>query len=116
MRTTATIPELNGTSSATAAEPPAPPSEQASSPVSAPSEADLVVVPPEPGPEQMALRNKLTVTVPEAAALLGISRALAYELVAREEIPAIRLGHRLVVPTHRLLDLVFDKRWDRPER
>jgi excisionase family DNA binding protein len=64
----------------------------------------------------MALRNKLTVTVPEAAALLGISRALAYELVAREEIPAIRLGHRIVVPTHRLLDLVFNERWNRPER
>jgi len=56
------------------------------------------------------------VTVPEAAALLGISRALAYELVAREEIPAIRLGHRIVVPTHRLLELVFDERWNRPER
>jgi len=64
----------------------------------------------------MALRNKLTVTVPEAAALLGISRALAYELVAREEIPAIRLSHRIVVPTHRLLDLVFNERWNRPER
>jgi excisionase family DNA binding protein len=58
----------------------------------------------------MALRNKLTVTVSEAAALLGISRALAYELVAREEIPAIRLGYRIVVPTHRLLDLVFNER------
>ena len=116
MRTTATTPVLNGTSSATATEPPARPSEQASSPATAPDEAELEVVPHESGPEEMALRNKLTVTVSEAAALLGISRALAYELVAREEIPAIRLGHRIVVPTHRLLDLVFDERWNRPER
>jgi len=46
-------------------------------------------------------------TVSEAAAVLGISRALAYELVARGEIPAIRLGHRIVVPTKRLYDLVL---------
>ena len=116
MRTTATTATSAGASAATATDPPARPPEQASSPVSAPNEADLDVIPHESSPEEMALRNKLTVTVPEAAALLGISRALAYELVAREEIPAIRLGHRLVVPTHRLLDLVFDKRWDRPER
>jgi predicted DNA-binding transcriptional regulator AlpA len=33
--------------------------------------------------------NKLTFTVPEAADLLGISRALAYELVGRHELPAL---------------------------
>jgi excisionase family DNA binding protein len=33
-----------------------------------------------------------------AASLLGISRALAYELVARGELPSIRLGRRLLVP------------------
>jgi excisionase family DNA binding protein len=109
MRTTATSQASTGASSATATGPPAQP-DQASSSASAPSEADLDVVPHESGPEEMALRNKLTVTVSEAAALLGISRALAYELVAREEIPAIRLGYRIVVPTHRLLDLVFNER------
>jgi len=46
-------------------------------------------------------------TVSEAAAVIGISRALAYELVARGEIPAIRLGHRIVVSTKRLQDLVL---------
>jgi excisionase family DNA binding protein len=48
----------------------------------------------------------LTLTVSEAAALLGISRAFAYELVARDELPAIRLGRRILVPTRRLLRLV----------
>ena len=51
--------------------------------------------------------DRLTMTVREAAEVLGISRALAYELVARGEIPAIRLGHRIVVPTKRLEDLVL---------
>jgi excisionase family DNA binding protein len=40
----------------------------------------------------------LTITVERAGQLLGISRSLAYDLVHRGEIPAIRLGRRLVVP------------------
>ena len=41
--------------------------------------------------------GKLALSVPEVAELLGISRAFAYELVARRELPALRLGRRLVV-------------------
>jgi len=37
-------------------------------------------------------------TVSEAASALGISRTLAYELVARREPPAVRLGRRIVIP------------------
>ena len=51
--------------------------------------------------------ERLTVTVEEAAALLGISRALAYELVARGELPCLRLGRRLVVP-RKALDQLLD--------
>jgi excisionase family DNA binding protein len=40
----------------------------------------------------------LTITVEEAARRLGISRGLAYTLARRGEIPAVRLGRRLVVP------------------
>jgi excisionase family DNA binding protein len=40
----------------------------------------------------------LTITVEQAARRLGISRGLAYTLVRRGEIPAVRLGRRLVVP------------------
>lgn len=40
----------------------------------------------------------LTITVEQAAQLLGISRGLAYDLVRRGEIPAIHLGRRVVVP------------------
>lgn len=37
-------------------------------------------------------------TVPEAAKLLRISRNLAYELVARRELPCVRLGRVIRVP------------------
>lgn len=42
--------------------------------------------------------ERLTITVEEAAKRLGISRGLAYTLARRGEIPAVRLGRRLVVP------------------
>jgi excisionase family DNA binding protein len=47
-------------------------------------------------------RDRLVFSVEEAAYLLNISRALAYELVARGEIPSIRLGRRIVIPRRQL--------------
>jgi excisionase family DNA binding protein len=41
---------------------------------------------------------RLVLTVDEAAYLLNISRSLAHELVAKGELPAIRLGRRIVIP------------------
>ena len=38
-------------------------------------------------------------TVDEAAEVLGVSRASAYEGVKTGEIPSIRIGRRIVVPT-----------------
>jgi len=38
--------------------------------------------------------------------LLGISRDLAYDLVATREIPSVRLGRRLVVPRHALEEML----------
>jgi excisionase family DNA binding protein len=54
------------------------------------------------------LHQRLALTVEEAGALLGISRDLAYELVARKELPSIRLGRRLVVP-RRALEAALDR-------
>lgn len=51
--------------------------------------------------------NRLVLTVTEVAAALGISRAHAYELVARGELPSLRLGRRIVVP-HRELDRLLN--------
>ena len=43
---------------------------------------------------------RATMTVPEAAKILGISRGLAYELIAAGRFPApiIRAGRRILVP------------------
>jgi len=42
--------------------------------------------------------QRLCITVPEAAEMLGISRNFAYELVRRGKLPAIRFGKRLLIP------------------
>ena len=57
--------------------------------------------------------RRLTVGVPEAARLLGISRSLAYELVARGELPCVRLGRRVVIPIRAIDDLLASAR-ERP--
>lgn len=46
--------------------------------------------------------DRLTVTVPEMAEMLGIGRIKAYELANIKGFPAIRLGKRIVVPVDQL--------------
>ena len=43
-------------------------------------------------------REKLTITVPEAARTLGISRGLAYQMAREGTLPVLRFGRRMVVP------------------
>jgi len=50
--------------------------------------------------------NRLVLTVAEAAGRLGISSDLAYDLVARGELPSLRLGRRIVIPRIALLAFV----------
>lgn len=42
--------------------------------------------------------ERLTVTVPEAAKLLGVSRMTAYAAVREGAIPSLRIGRRVLVP------------------
>jgi excisionase family DNA binding protein len=42
--------------------------------------------------------ERQTLTVEEAAQILGISRSSAYEAVRRGELPVVRIGRRYVVP------------------
>lgn len=44
-----------------------------------------------------------TIKVERAAQILGIARNSAYAAVERGEIPSIRIGKRLVIPTARFL-------------
>jgi excisionase family DNA binding protein len=54
----------------------------------------------------------LVYSVPQAAALLGVSRTHAYELVARGELVHVRLGRRVLIPRvalERLLDVAVQR-------
>lgn len=42
--------------------------------------------------------ERLVLTVSEAAKLLGLSRGSAYEAVRMKQVPAIRIGRRILVP------------------
>jgi len=44
------------------------------------------------------MTERLTVSVPEAAKMLGISKNSAYNAVARGSVPSLRIGKRIVVP------------------
>jgi excisionase family DNA binding protein len=50
--------------------------------------------------------DRLTMTVPEVAEVVGISRAHAYELIRLGRIPSLRLGRRLVVPKKALEEFI----------
>jgi len=53
--------------------------------------------------------GRLTWTVTEAARLLGISRASAYEAAHRGELPVRVIGRRLLVPRVALLRLLGER-------
>ncbi len=59
----------------------------------------------------MADNDALLLKVPEAARLLDISRGLAYELVARGELPSIRLGRVIRIPRHGLEQWIARQAW-----
>ena len=48
----------------------------------------------------------LMLSVPEIAAVLGISRAAAYELARSKDFPSLRIGTRIVVPKDRFIDWI----------
>jgi excisionase family DNA binding protein len=50
--------------------------------------------------------ERRTYTVTETAAVLGISRTSAYERVRAGELPALRLGRRIVITRHALEELL----------
>ncbi|MGH8887336.1 MAG: helix-turn-helix domain-containing protein [Egibacteraceae bacterium] len=54
-----------------------------------------------------SLRNlPPTITVPQAGRICGIGRNAAYEAARTGQLPVIRIGRRLLVPTARLLRLL----------
>ena len=51
----------------------------------------------------------LTLTVPEVAEVLGISRAAAYELVRSKDFPHMKIGTRILVPRDKFLAWIDDQ-------
>jgi len=51
---------------------------------------------------QLQVSGVSTISVEQAARILGVGRGLGYELARNGELPALRLGHKLVVPVARL--------------
>ena len=55
--------------------------------------------------------DRLTLDVPEAGRLIGLSRTSAFEAARRGDLPTIRIGRRLLVPKRaleKLLELAAD--------
>lgn len=50
--------------------------------------------------------NRPTITVEEAGRILGISRESAYNAANNGELPVLRVGRRLLVPTARLRQML----------
>ena len=46
--------------------------------------------------------ERLTISVEEAAKILGISRGLAYEMVKQKKIPALHFNRVIKIPRHAL--------------
>ena len=45
------------------------------------------------------MSDRMTYSVDEAARLLGLGRSSMYELVNRGELPVVRVGRRILIPT-----------------
>lgn len=48
----------------------------------------------------------MAVSIEQAAEMLGVSRAFAFRLAARGELPTVRLGRRLLVPLSSLEEVL----------
>ena len=51
----------------------------------------------------------LMLSVPEVAAVLGISQAGAYELVRTDGFPSLKVGSRIVVPKEKYIEWIDKK-------
>lgn len=63
----------------------------------------------------VTVERRRTFTIEETAEILGIGRSLAYDAARRGEIPAVKLGRRMVVPRERLEALLAGENGEPPE-
>lgn len=60
--------------------------------------------------------SKMTLSIPEVAEMLGISRNSAYQGVMTGEIPSIRVGKRILVPIKALERMLEGVGWKAEEQ
>ena len=61
-------------------------------------------------------QERPTLSVPEAGALVGLGRSASFDAARRGELPTLKFGRRLVVPTALLRRLLgFDAATDAPD-
>jgi excisionase family DNA binding protein len=53
--------------------------------------------------------SKKLLTVPEAAAVLGLSRSLLYEMVTRGEVPSLKIGRARRIPVMALDTFIAER-------
>ena len=58
--------------------------------------------------------DRATLTIEQAAQILGVGRSAAYEAARRGEIPTIRIGRRVLVPRAGLDRLLLVSESDTP--
>jgi excisionase family DNA binding protein len=56
--------------------------------------------------QELRTATKATISVEEAAKVLGISRGSAYRAARNGSLPILRLGARMLVPVPRLLQIL----------
>ena len=66
-------------------------------------------------PSAAAETERLTFTVPEVAAMLGLSRSTAYRLAADGDIPTVRVRGRVLVPRAALMKMLNSEEEPVPE-
>lgn len=62
------------------------------------------------------IHGRYTVTIPEAAMVLGVSRNSAYQAARCGELPIIKVGRRKLVPTEQLRLMLGARSTKRPIR
>ena len=57
-------------------------------------------------PAEPVLPQPAMLSVEEAGELLGVSRQVAYQLARRDDFPCLRIGRRMLIPRHKLIEWV----------
>ncbi len=81
-----------------------------------PSEEDYEVLGSPLTLEILKVGERATITVEEAAQVMGMKRTATYDAVRRGQLPSLRLGRRLFIPVPALLRLLDGNSYPDPSQ